>query len=157
MKTTIYLETLIHAPMERCFDLSRSIDFHQVSTSGSGEKVVAGRMQGLIVAGETVTWEATHFFVRQLLTTKITSMERPLRFYDVMQQGAFKNMEHEHLFRAHNESTLMIDEFIYEVPYGIFGRLFDSLVLRRYMTNLLAERNHAIKVAAESDTWKRFL
>lgn len=157
MKTTIYLETIIYAPVERCFDLSRSIDLHLASTNGSNEKAVAGRLKGLILEGETVTWEATHFFVRQLLTTKITSMQRPFRFYDVMQQGAFKSMEHEHLFHTHNGSTTMKDVFIYETPYGVLGRLFDKLVLRRYMTALLNERNQAIKNVAESDRWKEFI
>lgn len=157
MKTTIELEIVINAPLERCFDLSRSIDFHQVSTNGSNEKVVAGRLNGLILEGETVTWEATHFFVRQLLTTKIVLIQRPFRFYDVMQEGAFKSMEHEHLFYDHSGSTLMKDIFIYETPLGVFGRLFDKLVLRRYMTELLMERNLAIKKAAESEEWKKFV
>ena len=157
MKTTIYLEIKIQAPVERCFDLSRSIDFHQVSTHGSDEMAVAGRMKGLIQQGESVTWQATHFFVRQLLTTKIVSMERPFRFYDVMQQGAFKSMEHEHLFSYDNKTCTMKDTFIYETPYGVFGQLFDFFVLRRYMTRLLNERNLAIKKAAESDAWKNFI
>jgi ligand-binding SRPBCC domain-containing protein len=157
MKTTIYLETTIHAPVERCFDLSRSIDFHQLSTNGSNEKAVAGRLKGLIQQGESVTWQATHFYVRQLLTTKIVSMEKPIRFYDVMQQGAFKSMEHEHLFRHHNGTTTMVDTFIYEAPYGLFGQVFDMLLLRRYMTRLLTERNMAIQKAAESEEWKKFV
>ena len=157
MKTTIYLETLINAPIERCFDLSRSIDLHTVSTNGSNEKAIAGRLKGLIVEGETVTWEATHFSVRQLLTTKIISMQRPSRFYDVMQQGAFKSMEHEHLFYEHEGSTLMKDIMVYETPYGILGRLFDTIVLRRYMNKLLHERNSVIKSAAESNEWKTYL
>lgn len=157
MKTVIQLETLINAPLERCFDLSRSIDFHIYSSNGSNERAVAGRMNGLIVEGESVTWEANHFFVRQLLTTKIQSMQRPWRFFIVMQQGAFKSMEHEHLFRDENGATKMTDNFEYETPYGIIGKVFDKLVLRRYMTNLLVERNHAIKLAAESEMWKEFL
>src|SRR5688572_9424705 len=108
MNTTIYLETIIQAPVERCFDLARSIDFHQVSTNGSNERVVDGRMKGLILQRETVTWEETHFLVRQLLTTKIASMQRPFRFYDVMEQGAFKSMEHAHLFQFRNRTTTMV-------------------------------------------------
>ena len=157
MKTTIYLKTTIHAPVERCFDLARSIDFHQVSTDGSNEKVVAGRMKGLISQGEMVTWEATHFLVRQMLTTKIVSMQRPFRFYDVMQQGAFKSMEHVHLFQYRNGTTTMVDEFVYETPFGLIGRVFDKLVLKQYMTHLLTVRNRSIKQALESDEWKQFL
>ena len=84
-------------------------------------------------------------------------MQRPFRFYDVMQQGAFKSMEHEHLFYDQDGSTTMKDVFVYEAPYGIFGQLFDKLVLRRYMSALLKERNQAIKNFAESGAWKQFI
>lgn len=36
--TTINLVTNIRAPIKRCFDLSRSIDLHQLSTKGTDEK-----------------------------------------------------------------------------------------------------------------------
>ena len=67
----IETETLVAAPIEQVFDLSRSIDFHQESTPGTNERAVAGRASGLIELGETVTWEATHFGVRQRLTLSL--------------------------------------------------------------------------------------
>jgi len=73
----IQLETKITAPVERVFDLARSIDAHTSTTEGTGERAAEGRTTGLIEAGETVTWEARHLGVRQRLTSKITAMERP--------------------------------------------------------------------------------
>jgi hypothetical protein len=69
---SIYLQTQINAPVERCFDLSRSIDLHMISTSYSEEKAVEGVTSGLIGQGETVTWEAKHFGIIQRLSSKIT-------------------------------------------------------------------------------------
>lgn len=74
----IHLSTPIAAPIGIVFDLSRSIDLHQVSTAKTGERAVAGRTSGLIEKGETVTWRARHFGVWQYLTSKITEMESPL-------------------------------------------------------------------------------
>jgi len=115
--TTIHLQTLILAPVERCFDLSRSIDMHQSSMYQTNEKAIAGRQAGLIEQGESVTWQATHFFVRQNLTSIISEMERPDYFIDEMAEGAFKSLWHKHTFQTHTNSTLMLDEFICEVPY----------------------------------------
>jgi len=39
----IYLETQIKSTVEVCFDLSRNIDFHQISTAETNEKAIAGR------------------------------------------------------------------------------------------------------------------
>jgi ligand-binding SRPBCC domain-containing protein len=67
-----------------------------------------------------------------------------------MTKGAFKTMRHEHHFVALDGSTVMMDKFIYEVPFGILGQLVDKLVLKRYMTRFLVTRNRIIKEVAES-------
>lgn len=148
----IEIVTNIAAPIEKVFDLSRSIDAHQQSQSAHNEVAVAGRTSGLIEAGEHVTWRATHFGIRQLLTSRIESMERPRYFRDTMVTGAFKRIDHDHYFEAESaDRTFMRDVFVYEAPLGVIGRLADALFLERYMTKLLVERNQVIKKLAESD------
>ncbi len=68
--TRIELSTHINAPIERCFDLARSIDLHMESTKQTGEQAIAGRTSGLIGLGETVTWRAKHLGVWQTLIFK---------------------------------------------------------------------------------------
>ena len=153
----IELTTIIHAPIERCFDLARSIDLHIRTTAHTGEKAIAGTTTGLISLGETVTWEATHFGIRQRLTSEITKFRRPELFSDKMIKGAFKSIEHKHLFRIENGKTILTDQFEYDVPFGFAGKLFDYFVLHTYMKKLLIHRNHQIKQAAESDDWKVYL
>jgi ligand-binding SRPBCC domain-containing protein len=68
-----------------------------------------------------------------------------------MIEGDFKKMYHEHHFRTVNNGTLMIDNFYFETPFGIFGKLFSLLYLKKYMTRLLQERNKEIKRIAESN------
>jgi ligand-binding SRPBCC domain-containing protein len=153
----ILLDTFIHAPLQHCFDLSRSIDFHMRSTAHTGEKAVAGTVSGLIGLHETVTWEARHFGIVQRLTSRITQMESPHSFTDEMTEGAFAWIVHRHSFFAEAGGTLMKDHFSYGVPYGPAGRLFDALVLRRYLVRLLQERNRLLQHALESLEWKNYL
>ena len=148
----IELNTIINAPIEVVFDLSRSIDLHLESTKQTGEQAIAGKTSGLIEPGEWVTWRARHFGIRQNLTSKITVFNRPDFFADEMVSGAFKSFRHEHYFIKENEQTLMIDIFSFESPGGILGRLFNWLILKRYMTDLLTERNRVIKAHAENQS-----
>lgn len=148
---TILLETKIYAPIQTCFDLSRSVDAHTSSLSHTNEKVVAGRRSGLFELNDVVTWEAKHFGIRQHLTVKITRMEPYTAFEDEMVKGAFRTMWHRHSFEAHGDYTLMRDEFSYEVPGWIFGKVFDAVVLKRYMTRLLTTRNRMLKTMAEKN------
>jgi len=149
----IVLNTKIDAPIERCFDLSRSIDLHKISTKQTNEEAIDGVTSGLINLNESVTWRAVHFGITQTLSTKITEFESPIFFVDEMINGAFKAFRHEHHFKAIENGTLMTDRFDYKSPFGIIGKLVDYIVLKRYMVNLLTKRNNAIKEFAESDKW----
>jgi ligand-binding SRPBCC domain-containing protein len=145
----IEIATDIAAPIDRVFDLARSIDVHQESQTRHREKAVAGRTSGLIEAGETVTWEAVHFGIRQRLTSRIDSMTRPVHFRDSMVAGAFRSFVHDHHFEEIPGGTRMSDVFEYVAPLGVLGRWADLLFLERYMRCLLEERNAVIKDLAE--------
>src|SRR5687767_12428349 len=92
----IELSTYISAPIERSFDLARSIDLHMLSTQGTNERAIAGVTSGLIDHGQTVTWSATHFGIRQTLTSKITALVYPTYFRDEMISGVFNSICHDH-------------------------------------------------------------
>jgi len=149
--TQIELTTHINAPIERCFDMARSIDLHLISTQQTGEQAIAGRTSGLIGLGETVTWRARHFGIRQTLISKITEFNYPYSFTDEMVSGAFKSFKHQHIFTAINNQTVMQDIFIFESPFGIIGEWVNYLFLERYMSNLLQKRNGVIKETAEGN------
>jgi|SRR5581483_8849107 len=86
----IELITVINAPIEKVFDLARSIDLHMESTKHTGEQAIAGKTSGLIELGETVTWSARHFGIRQSLASKITEFDRPNFFVDEMVKARSK-------------------------------------------------------------------
>ncbi len=153
----IEIQTEINAPIERCFDLSRSIDLHQISTKHTKEEAIDGVTSGLIKLNESVTWRAKHFGISQTLTSKISEFDSPNYFVDEMVKGAFKSFRHEHRFVYEDGVTRMIDRFDYESPFGPLGRLFDFIILKSYMTKLLDKRNQIIKEFAESSKWKRVI
>ena len=101
----IELETQIDAPIDRVFDLARSIDAHMPSTEDSNERAVAGRIAGLFEDGETVTWEAKHFGIRQRLSDRVTKFDRPRLFRDEMIGGVFSSMHPIHRFCRRNPAA----------------------------------------------------
>ncbi len=147
---TIRLETYIHAPPERCFDLSISVDAHAQSQTHARERPIAGVLSGEMRLGDTVTWEAVHFGVKQHLTTHITAYDRPASFTDEMVSGIFQELHHTHVFVPQHPGTLMIDTFTFRAPLGVLGRVAETLFLTRYMKGLLLARNRYLKQAAES-------
>ena len=136
---------MIAAPIDRCFDLARDIDFHTRSLAGTGERAVAGRITGLIGLGESVIWEARHLGVRQRFTAEVTVFERPVYFRDVMTAGAFSSFAHDHRFEERDGKTVMTDEVAFRSPLGPLGWLVDHLFMTGYLRRLLEGRCQAIK------------
>ena len=152
--------TMVRAPIERCFDLSRSGEAHVYANVHWGETAVAtgGRTSGLVGLGERVTWQARHFGVRQRLTSEITAFRYPEYFQVTMIRGAFRSMMDDHIFREDSPGvTEMRDVLRLAAPLGILGRIVEIAVLRRYIQALLRERNRVIKQLAESEAWREFL
>lgn len=145
----IVLTTVINAPIEICFNLSRSIDLHTESMQKSNEKAIAGKTSGLISLNESVTWRAKHFWINFLMTNKITEMVEPTYFVDEMIRGPFAYLKHEHIFKPMNAQTEMTDIFEFKAPCGIIGKIVERLFLGDYLKRLLMLRNEVIKNTAE--------
>jgi len=153
----IELQTIINASIEICFDLSRSIDLHKISTAATKEKAIGGTTSGLINLNEFVTWRAIHFGISQQLTSKITQYNRPFHFRDEQQKGPFKYLIHDHYFKAVENAVIMKDIFKFQSPFGYAGKLFDKIILADYLKKLLLKRNDTIKEYAETTKWKSLL
>ncbi|RYY50029.1 MAG: cell division protein [Chitinophagaceae bacterium] len=153
IRTTIH----INAPVQIVFDLCRSIDLHIVSTEGTQEKAIAGRMTGLIEKNETVTWEARHLFRKRTFETLITEMQPYSYFRDEMIKGDFKEFYHEHFFESNENGTIMTDLLQLSAPFGWIGSLADILFLKQYIGRFLKKRNNIIKQFAENGQWKKIL
>lgn len=147
---TIILETFINAPAEDCFDLMRDIRIHTETTTQTNEKAVAGVTNGMIGLGQTVTFEGTHFGVRQRFTVEVVEFDRPRLFVDEMREGAFRSFKHIHEFIGRDGGTLMRDTLIWTSPLGILGRIADKLLIERHMRRLVSGRNAKLKQIAES-------
>lgn len=153
----IKLETVIQSSIDICFDLSRSIDLHQISTAHTQEKAIKGKTSGLINIDEFVTWQATHFGIKQQLTSKITAFDRPSHFRDEQVNGAFKFIIHDHYFKQKNNEVIMTDNFNFQSPFGLIGKIVDAIVMTSYLKKLLEKRNVVIKDFAETGKWKEVL
>jgi ligand-binding SRPBCC domain-containing protein len=151
------LQTTIEAPLERCFDLARSIDFHKHSVSSTQEQAIGGVSSGLIDMGQQVQWRAKHFGLWLHMTVTITEMKRPSHFQDVMISGPFRYFKHDHTFTQQSRNTIMIDSLEFASPVPVLGSLADIVVLRSHLKRFLQGRNLALKAAAESDQWRNFL
>ena len=119
------------------------------TTVETDERAVAGVTDGKIGLGQTVTFEGTHFGIRQRLTVKVVKFERPRLFVDEMTEGRFRTFKHIHEFVERGGGTLVIDTVEWTSPFGILGRIVDKLLLERHLRDLVTTRNARLKQIAE--------
>jgi ligand-binding SRPBCC domain-containing protein len=147
--TTIKITTNYYAPIETVFDTNRNIDIHQQSASKTKEVAIAGITSGLINKNETVTWKGKHFGVYLTHQSLISEMIFPTYFIDEQLKGQFKSFKHQHFFEQKENYVEVTDLLEYETPFGIFGQLFDKLLLKKHLTNFIIHRNAVLKNFAE--------
>jgi ligand-binding SRPBCC domain-containing protein len=149
----IELQTVISAPIERCYDLSLSVELHLRSTASTGERVIAGVSSGVLTLGDHVTWEARHLGLKHRLSMTISAADRPRSFRDEMVSGPFRRFVHDHFFEQRGGGTLMRD--VLEFSSGV--RPLDALVLKPHLRRLLLRRNAVIKELAEGEGWREYV
>lgn len=74
-----------------------------------------------------------------------------------MTDGVFKDFRHDHRFQYLDGKTVMTDTLCFCAPLGPLGLAAERLVLRRYLTRFLLERNEFLKQAAESEMLREYM
>lgn len=149
--------TLVQAPVERCFKLSLSVDLRLRLGASTGEVVVEGPRSGLLGAGDAVRVQAQHLGVKTQYQSVVDGWRPYSYFREVMTDGVLVRFEHERHFAPMNDGTRIREEVRFKTPLGWLGRMAERLVLRRYVTQLLRQRNAELKRVAESSEWHRYL
>jgi ligand-binding SRPBCC domain-containing protein len=152
--TTIVVETRIEAPITLCFDLARDVDAHLRTSASTGERAVGGKTSGLLDLGDTVTFEAVHFGIKQRLTSKIVELDRPRRFVDEMVKGAFASLRHVHEFFIEGNHTLMRDTLTWRSPLGFLGTIADKVLVEKHMWTFMIKKQADLKSYAEQTTMR---
>lgn len=144
----------VHAPIERVFALSTSIEVVQHELRMSP---VEGRTEGFVQHGDVVRWEGKQLGFHNFHVSEIRNFVPPFGFTDRMIEGRFRQFEHDHYFTPRGADTLMRDEIRFSLPFGPAGWAVGAFVMCPHIAKLLNRRFHLIKGLAEGDGWRRYL
>ena len=130
----------IHAPIERCFLLSTSLELVEQMLEVLPVAGDLKKTSGLVVGGDRVEWHGWLFGMPQVHESLITRYERPGFFQDTMTRGRFKRFQHDHLFTEIDGHTLVVDKLRFSLPLGWPGKIVARRVLVPYLSGLLRRR-----------------
>ena len=89
----------------------------------------------------TIRWLTLRFFWR----SRIVDYHPPESFTDIQVKGPYPYWSHLHTFKEKDGSTLMKDEVTYRLPFGPFGKLLHSLIIRIQLRDIF--RYRAVRIA----------
>lgn len=153
----IEFNTHIKAPIERCFDLTRSIDFHKLSINPVKEESVAGCTSGLIGHNQHALMQSTLFGLRFSTELKITKFNPPFFLSYEIADSNFHSVVHDYYFYDISEETVMVNHFYYKPKWGLIGELINILFLEKYISRIITKRNDLLREYAETEKWREIL
>lgn len=149
---------VVNAPIRRCFDLTRSIEFHQASSVGINAVAEKGRVSGLSELGDRTTWSARFLGFRFKLEMEVTEFVCDVAFSEKLVRGMPKSFTHNYRFREDDAGFVEVsDEMEVSSRFLFVGTAVDRMYLHSKISKLALERLEAIKRCAESQDWKNYL
>jgi ligand-binding SRPBCC domain-containing protein len=95
-------------------------------------------------AGALINYIIKLGFIPIRWTTLITACQPPYRFIDEQLDGPYSFWHHTHTFTGTEDGTLIEDEVRYLMPFGIWGRIFHFLFVRKKLEKIFDYRAKAI-------------
>lgn len=153
----IHVTTFINAPIERVFNLSRSLTLSKMAFKSAKEQLLSSSAANMVGAGETITLRAKHLGKTREITARVTDFTLPDGYTEEQIKGDLKSFRHEYHFKKVENGTIMIDLVEYDGPRDLAGSIAGKFFLKSYFENNVKKKNDLIRQYAESEKWKAVL
>lgn len=91
------------------------------------------------------------YFVRPLLNisqtwvTEITHVKEPNYFVDEQRFGPYKMWHHQHIFTKSDDGNVVMEDIVsYVVPFGIIGRIVNSIIISKKINEIFNYRKEVL-------------
>jgi ligand-binding SRPBCC domain-containing protein len=153
----LHLTTVIHAPIQRVFDLARCVSLYKRHFDHHHITPANGKTSGVLDLRDYTLWQGKIGSKKRQFVLDISQMDKPGFFRDDMRKDFFESYSHEHFFREIDNGTIMIDQVSFVLPHGLIGKLVNQSCAEKYISQYLKERNAMIKEYAEGNNWQAIL
>jgi ligand-binding SRPBCC domain-containing protein len=124
----LYHSISIPLPIEEVFDFfSDASNLERITPPELHFRIVTPRPIHM-TQGALIDYRLQLFGAPILWKTRISRWEPPYRFVDEQLAGPYKIWVHTHRFSSRNDSTLMEDEVIYQLPFFPLGEIVYPLI-----------------------------
>lgn len=77
--------------------------------------------------------------------TEIVAVQKPVYFIDEQRFGPYTFWHHEHWFTSVQNGIFIEDIIYYKVPFGIIGKAFHHIKIKKDLYNIFSYRNQVLE------------
>lgn len=141
---------IVYSNIDKVWEFYTDIEHLKIITTPDMNLKIIETTKQTIVEGQEAVIEGKIIFLQRKWKSKITHI-RPYQYIDEMLKGPLKKWKHIHIFKKINENeTNIVDEIEFEMPFGIFGKLFEGFVFSK-LTKIFECREMSTKKSLESN------
>lgn len=98
-------------------------------------------------AGLIVTYLVRPLFnIPQTWVTEITHVSEKNYFVDEQRFGPYKMWHHEHIFKETDDGKILMEDIVsYAVPFGFIGRIVNSIIISKKITEIFNYRGSVLE------------
>lgn len=109
-------------------------------------KILTDLSEGEIYDGMTIDYKVKPLMGVPLhWQTKLYNIQQGKRFTDRQTIGPYKVWEHTHTFQGHPSGVLMTDVILYQLPFGILGKIIEKLFVGNKVAAIFAYRKSILE------------
>ncbi|GAA4099667.1 SRPBCC family protein [Mucilaginibacter panaciglaebae] len=148
MKTyRLQFEQNLPIPLAESWDFFTSpLNLAKITPPTTGFEVTSPfDVKSKVYEGMIITYKIKPLFgIKMDWMTEITHIKDQQYFVDEQRFGPYALWHHEHHFKAIDGGVHMADILNYAIPYGVIGRLSNSLLVRKKILKIFAYREKMI-------------
>lgn len=152
-KYELYRETILPISMLEAWDFfSNPSNLSKITPAEMDFKVVTKDLPKHIHNGLTIDYVVKPLAgVPLKWLSQISSVNAPHSFVDEQLKGPYAYWHHEHIFEEKGGKVLMKDKVTYAVPFGVLGRVANTLIVRKKLEDIFDYRTEKILSIFKSD------
>lgn len=134
---------LLKASMNEVWDfISSPQNLKVITPDHMGFQVTSDSDSKTMYPGMIITYKVSPLLgIKMDWMTEITHVSEKNFFVDEQRLGPYKLWHHQHKIKQVEEGVLMTDIVTYIPPYGLIGRLANSLFIKKQLEEIFAYRN----------------
>jgi ligand-binding SRPBCC domain-containing protein len=139
-------EQLLHIDINRAWNFFSSAENLSVITPPELRfKIFASIESEEIYEGMTIEYKVSPLFGIPLYwKTEIAKVDKPHSFMDRQLKGPYQLWEHTHIFIEKENGTLVKDNVKYSLPFGMFGQLVNTIMVRKKLEHIFNYRKQIL-------------